>query len=103
MTHFMSMECEIDIHLSIEFMSRCSINGCFYQFEDNEKRRLHEKCHVSVDPDHIRLFKCLDCQIELKMWRTCTAHMWKEHKINIDMLECPCCSFKANLSSECSI
>lgn len=74
------------------------MNGCAYQFEDEFKKLSHEKCHVSSDPDQTRQFKCLECQMEIKMWRNCTDHMWKEHKIDIDLLKCPFCSFKAILS-----
>lgn len=56
---------------------------------------MHEKCHVSIDLDQVRLFKCLECASESKLWRDCTSHMWKEHKIDIDLLKCPFCSFKA--------
>lgn len=74
------------------------MNGCVYQFEDNEKQQRHEKCHVLNDAEQIRQFKCLECNVKLKMWRDLTAHMWKDHKIDIDLLKCPCCSFKATLS-----
>lgn len=56
---------------------------------------MHERCHVSTDMDLVRQFKCLDCASESKLWRDCTSHMWKEHKIDIDLLKCPFCPFKA--------
>lgn len=71
------------------------MTGCGYCFENDERRQMHEKCHVSTDVDQVRLFKCLDCTNESKLWRDCTSHMWKEHKIDIDLLKCPFCSFKA--------
>lgn len=74
---------------------RCSLTGCGYNFENEEKRQMHEKCHVSIDVDQVRQFKCLECGNESKLWRDCTSHMWKEHKIDIDLLKCPFCSFKA--------
>lgn len=74
---------------------RCSFTGCGYYFENDEKRQMHEKCHVSNDVDQVRQFKCLQCPSESKLWRDCTSHMWKEHKIDIDLLKCPFCTFKA--------
>lgn len=79
---------------------RCSFSGCIYSFETDEKREMHEKCHITTEAGQIRNFKCLQCQIEIKMWRECTTHMWKEHKIDIDLLKCPFCSFKAVFSGK---
>lgn len=45
--------------------------------------------------DQVRQFKCLECASESKLWRDCTSHMWKEHKIDIDLLKCPFCTFRA--------
>lgn len=77
---------------------RCTYSGCVYQFESDEKQKRHEKCHVSSDAEQIRQFKCLECSNESKSWRDCTSHMWKEHKIDIDLLKCPFCAFRAVFS-----
>ncbi|XP_031634482.1 zinc finger protein 91 isoform X3 [Contarinia nasturtii] len=77
------------------FLVKCSLTGCAYYFENDERRQMHEKCHVSIDVDQVRQFKCLECASESKLWRDCTSHMWKEHKIDIDLLKCPFCSFKS--------
>lgn len=77
------------------FVIKCSLTGCGYYFENDERRQMHEKCHVSTDVDQVRQFKCLECASESKLWRDCTSHMWKAHKIDIDLLKCPFCSFKA--------
>lgn len=50
---------------------------------------------MSSDVDQVRQFKCLECASESKLWRDCTSHMWKEHKIDIDLLKCPFCTFRA--------
>lgn len=48
-----------------------------------------------MDAEQVRQFKCLECANESKMWRDCTTHMYKEHKVDIDLLKCPFCNFKA--------
>lgn len=53
------------------------------------------RCHVSADVDQVRQFKCLVCTSESKLWRENTSHMWKVHKIDIDLLKCPFCTFRA--------
>lgn len=82
------------------FIVKCSLTGCGYCFETDEKRNMHEKCHVSTDVDQVRQFKCLQCGNESKLWRDCTSHMWKEHKIDIDLLKCPFCTFRAVFAGE---
>ena len=82
------------------FHCRCSLNGCFYHFETEVKRQIHERCHTSTDVEKIRQFKCVECHMETKMWRNCTSHMWKKHKIDIDLLKCSFCTYKDILSGE---
>lgn len=86
--------------VSVYFNARCSLSGCCYYFENDEKRILHERCHASMDAEQLRSFKCIECSHESKMWRDCTTHMWKKHKIDIDLLKCPFCSFKEVFSGE---
>lgn len=82
-------------HLNETFVVKCSLTGCSYYFENEEKQQMHEKCHMSMDAEQVRQFKCLECPNESKMWRDCTTHMYKEHKTDIDLLKCPFCSFRA--------
>lgn len=90
---------ELKIKLTKTFILRCSVQGCIYKFETAEKRDKHFECHVSLtEPDKIRNFKCYECASEYKRWRECTHHMWKEHKIDIDLLKCPVCDYKSMTS-----
>lgn len=72
---------------------RCAIKGCVYKFETPERRDLHLKCHSSYS--NVREFKCCDCGEEQKGWRHCCMHLWKVHHIDVDLLKCPICPFKA--------
>lgn len=71
------------------------MKSCVFKFETKEKLESHTKCHLSEDIETVHDFKCLNCNMEIKNWRNCTFHMWKLHQIDIDMLKCPVCSYKA--------
>lgn len=49
-------------------------------------------------PDRVKSFRCYECQSDFQNWRCCSSHMWTEHAIDIDLLKCPICTFKAGLS-----
>lgn len=80
----------------METILRCTYKGCLYNFENIENRDTHERCHISTK--QVKEFRCLDCQSESKNWRNCSTHLWKEHKIDIDLLKCPFCTYKVGLS-----
>lgn len=72
---------------------RCTIKGCPYRFENPERRDIHLKCHSSYSK--VREFKCFDCGEKQKRWRNCCMHLWKVHHVDVDLLRCPICPFKA--------
>ncbi|XP_039966136.1 zinc finger protein 583 isoform X2 [Bactrocera tryoni] len=71
-------------------------NSCPYKFENEAKLALHIKCHTC--PNAAQKFKCYECSVELTNWRRCTAHLWKAHQIDVDLLQCPQCEYKAHAS-----
>ncbi|XP_055687412.1 zinc finger protein Xfin [Lutzomyia longipalpis] len=83
---------QLKTKLTRNLTHKCTVKGCLYKFESTEKRDIHLKCHCSVE--NIRNFKCPECGEGHKSWRTCGLHMWKEHKIDVDMLKCPLCNYK---------
>ncbi|KAH8295666.1 hypothetical protein KR018_002569 [Drosophila ironensis] len=73
----------------------CSGRDCSFKFLDSEKMLLHFRCHKGVS------FSCFECAAELPNWRRCSAHLWKSHQIDVDLLECPVldCSYKSPISA----
>ncbi|XP_062129846.1 zinc finger protein 449 [Drosophila sulfurigaster albostrigata] len=71
------------------------ITGCVYKFEDANKQTLHGKCHKG------ETYSCSECGLEQANWRRCSAHLWKEHQIDVDLLQCPVagCDYKSPLSA----
>lgn len=93
---------------------KCPQKGCVYKFETRAKRDIHLKCH-NVEPVLIGPggpvpsgggaaaagkeekkdnFKCYQCGVEFPRWRECSQHLWKQHKIDVNMLKCPVCDMR---------
>ncbi|XP_065086515.1 zinc finger and SCAN domain-containing protein 2 [Ochlerotatus camptorhynchus] len=90
---------------------KCPQKGCVYKFETRAKRDIHLKCH-NVEPVLIGPggpvpggagagkdekkdnFKCYQCGVEFPRWRECSQHLWKQHKIDVNMLKCPVCDVR---------
>lgn len=85
------------IVLRSKMMKGCPVTkSCPYKFENEIKLSLHTKCHTC--PNAAQKFKCYECSVELTTWRRCTAHLWKAHQIDVDLLQCPQCEYKAHAS-----
>ncbi|XP_018326396.1 zinc finger protein 569 isoform X2 [Agrilus planipennis] len=73
---------------------KCSIKGCELRFAREDTRKRHESCHID---GHKKQFACTECGVKFSIWRICSTHLWKCHKIDMDLLTCPMCNdFKAN-------
>ncbi|EDW79318.1 uncharacterized protein Dwil_GK25365 [Drosophila willistoni] len=69
--------------------------NCGFKFENEERMELHVKCHKENN------FLCSECGLELANWRRCSAHLWKAHQIDVDLLQCPAlgCGYKSPVSA----
>lgn len=93
---------------------KCPQKGCVYKFETRAKRDIHLKCH-NIEPGLIGPggpqpsggtgpgggkdekkdnFKCYQCGVEFPRWRECSQHLWKQHKVDSNMLKCPVCDVR---------
>ncbi|XP_022222285.2 zinc finger protein 337 [Drosophila obscura] len=68
---------------------------CLFKFEDARKMEVHRRCHKGGS------FSCCECALELSNWRRCSAHLWKVHQIDVDLLRCPAleCNYNAPVSA----
>ncbi|XP_017122028.1 zinc finger protein 672 isoform X2 [Drosophila elegans] len=74
----------------------CSLGkDCPFKFQDAAKMQLHSSCHKGGS------FSCCECGLELPNWRRCSAHLWKTHQVDVDLLECPAlnCNYKSPISA----
>ncbi|XP_046602032.1 zinc finger protein 569 isoform X1 [Neodiprion lecontei] len=69
---------------------KCMHQGCLYKFSNKELMHQHANCHM--DSQHAHAFKCNICKdVKFSKWKPCSLHLWKEHKIDIDLLSCKMC------------
>lgn len=71
-------------------------SNCIYKFETEDKLHQHIQCHATDKTT----FQCFKCPVKLENWRRCSAHLWKTHKIDIDLLKCPICDYKSHASGK---
>ncbi|XP_050531998.1 zinc finger protein 91-like [Daktulosphaira vitifoliae] len=71
----------------IEYIAKCEYCKC--KFRSENSKALHLLCHSNDSKD----YKCSekDCNFVTSRWNTCRTHLWKSHKINIDMFKCHVC------------
>ncbi|XP_059226750.1 zinc finger protein Xfin [Stomoxys calcitrans] len=69
--------------------------SCLYKFETGTQREKHLNCHLQ----NANTFKCSICSMSLDNWRKCSAHLWKSHQMDVDLLKCPICEFKSHASA----
>ncbi|KAL7733698.1 hypothetical protein ACLKA6_011436 [Drosophila palustris] len=76
-------------------------SGCIYKFEDAQKLMLHAKCHKGEGEGGECGYSCSECGLELSNWRRCSAHLWKMHQLDVDLLQCPVigCDYKSAISA----
>ncbi|KAB0796827.1 hypothetical protein PPYR_10888 [Photinus pyralis] len=73
---------------------KCSVKGCDLRFSLEDMRSRHEKCHVEGEK---KQFKCFECGKKFSIWRICSLHLWKCHKVDLGLFTCPMCVvFKAS-------
>uniref|UniRef100_A0A1A9X521 C2H2-type domain-containing protein n=1 Tax=Glossina brevipalpis TaxID=37001 RepID=A0A1A9X521_9MUSC len=71
-----------------------SSSNCSYRFETTVQLEHHLKCHT---PEKDK-FICFMCSMDFNNWRRCSIHLWKSHQLEVDLLKCPICEYKAHNS-----
>lgn len=71
---------------------RCPVGKCKVRFGLEDNLNYHKKCHLNDT------FQCIEseCQYTDLKWMSFISHLWKTHKINIEMYSCDQCEFKTN-------
>uniref|UniRef100_A0A2S2QA19 Zinc finger protein n=1 Tax=Sipha flava TaxID=143950 RepID=A0A2S2QA19_9HEMI len=71
----------------IEYVSKCI--HCKRKFRSENSKILHSLCHQNDSKD----YKCSEknCDFITPRWNACRLHLWKIHKIDIDMFSCKVC------------
>jgi hypothetical protein len=71
---------------------KCSRVDCGMRFKTPELIGYHERCH-DIDDDEGLV--CPECGThEMKNWNTLHTHLWRAHKIDMELYSCHLCDFK---------
>ena len=65
---------------------KCSVKFCSFMFKHADQLKYHISCHNFESSDFI----CKECDEKFMKWRDCATHLWRDHSIDCDMLQCGC-------------
>lgn len=79
---------------NIQVIFRCSYPDCNHNFTSEQLLNYHKKCHSSAG------LVCPECNSEdFKSLNTLHTHLWRSHKVDIDLHACNVCDFKTPILS----
>lgn len=61
---------------------------CKVKMHDYYKMNYHVGSHVDDG------FKCLECSEIFSLWKPLTGHLWRVHKIDMELYSCDMCDYK---------
>lgn len=61
---------------------------CKVKLQDPSKMTYHIASH------HSNCFKCLECGEVFSFWKPLTGHLWRVHKIDMELYSCDLCDYK---------
>ncbi|XP_018334323.1 zinc finger protein 91-like isoform X2 [Agrilus planipennis] len=67
---------------------KCEVPTCKVYLHDATKLFYHVKCHIENG------FKCLECEQIFSWWKPLTGHLWRIHKIDMELYACDKCDYK---------
>lgn len=80
---------------NIQIVYKCSQENCSEHFSSENLLNYHRKCHGTVNA-----IICPECGSEdFKNYTNLHTHLWRMHKIDIDLHSCEMCDFKTPILS----
>lgn len=74
--------------LSESIKYKCVTPGCNVKLQELEKLNYHIKCHTENG------FECKDCGENFLFWKPLSSHLWRFHKIDMELFSCDKCDYK---------
>lgn len=82
-------------HGNIQVIFKCSHADCNQHFTNGQLLKYHKKCHGTDG-----LIICPEClSNEFKNFMTLHTHLWRTHKVDMDLYACNLCDFKTPILS----
>lgn len=80
---------------NVQIVFKCSFHECSQHFSSDKLLIYHKKCHVNSCE-----IMCPECNSnEFKNFNTLHTHLWRQHKIDMDLYSCKLCDFKTPILS----
>ncbi|XP_011204673.2 probable serine/threonine-protein kinase ndrD [Bactrocera dorsalis] len=76
---------------------KCTVTGCAFRFKKSSTLDYHIKCHSSESPP--QSMACPECKAPFTNWNSLHTHLWRTHKIDMELYSCELCSFKTPIYS----
>lgn len=67
---------------------KCVVPLCKVKMQDFHKMNYHIGCHVDNG------FRCLECSEAFSLWKPLSGHLWRVHKIDMELYSCDVCDYK---------
>lgn len=76
---------------------KCDFEGCSFRFKKKEVSDYHKRCH-NEEVSHPMI--CPECNsTNFSNWNTLHTHLWRTHKIDMELHSCELCNFKTPIYS----
>lgn len=80
---------------NIQIVYKCSQENCNEHFSSENLLNYHRKCHGTGN-----VIICPECRCEdFKTYTNLHTHLWRAHKVDIDLFSCELCDFKTPILS----
>lgn len=80
---------------NIQVIFKCSHQECNQHFSNEQLLNYHRKCHTADEA-----IVCPECESEeFKTFNTLHTHLWRLHKVDMDLYGCKLCDFKTPILS----
>ncbi|ERL89923.1 hypothetical protein D910_07282 [Dendroctonus ponderosae] len=76
---------------------KCVYASCKVILKDPKAMDYHIDSHLNNG------FMCLECQETFTLWKPLTSHLWRQHKVDMELFACDKCDYKCNSLSKLNI
>ncbi|XP_067643605.1 uncharacterized protein [Eurosta solidaginis] len=76
---------------------KCTVAGCAFRFKKSTTIDYHIKCHTSESSSQSMV--CPECKGSFTNWNSLHTHLWRTHKIDMELYSCQLCNFKTPIYS----
>ncbi|XP_050296250.1 oocyte zinc finger protein XlCOF6-like isoform X2 [Anthonomus grandis grandis] len=73
---------------------KCVYANCKVSLQNPRNMEYHIESHLNDG------FSCLECEEKFNLWKPFTSHLWRMHKVDMELFSCDKCDYKTNSLSK---